>query len=240
MTFRSLPAMRCLVLNASMEPLSVVTAQRGLLLLQRGRIEVLENATVMESTLREIASKPAVEVPAVARHLGKNHKRRLRHVAAVAPPPEEERVMEEGGETRAVFFRSEHLSIPVPSVVVLRHYQKNSEGAYAGNRAKPSVTGQNVLRRDNGQCQYCSAPAMSVDHVVPISRGGKNVWDNVVACCLSCNFRKSNKLLEELKGFTLKTTPRAPSMAQSRRSSMVAMAERYPQWAKFFGVKIES
>lgn len=59
----------------------------------------------------------------------------------------------------------------------------------------------NIYLRDGNRCQYCgrkySSSELSLDHVVPISRGGKSSWENVVCACLPCNVRKGNKLLTE-------------------------------------------
>ena len=53
-----------------------------------------------------------------------------------------------------------------------------------------------VFVRDQHECQYCSGPAETLDHVVPRSRGGAAHWDNVVAACRRCNLHKGDRLLE--------------------------------------------
>jgi 5-methylcytosine-specific restriction endonuclease McrA len=59
----------------------------------------------------------------------------------------------------------------------------------------------NIYLRDHNRCQYCGkkfpSSELSLDHVIPISRGGKSTWENVVCACLPCNVRKGNKLLSE-------------------------------------------
>ena len=66
-----------------------------------------------------------------------------------------------------------------------------------------SPTRKNIFRRDQYTCQYCSrkieGPEATVDHVLPRSRGGKHRWDNVVACCLTCNRKKGDKTPPEAK-----------------------------------------
>jgi hypothetical protein len=59
-----------------------------------------------------------------------------------------------------------------------------------------------ILERDNYVCRYCGdSPArMCADHVVPLSRGGSNDEDNLVACCLPCNSSKCDRLLDEWEG----------------------------------------
>jgi 5-methylcytosine-specific restriction endonuclease McrA len=61
----------------------------------------------------------------------------------------------------------------------------------------PSWTKRGVLRRDKHQCGYCGAFAGTVDHILPLSRGGQNTWLNTVACCAACNTRKSDRTPEE-------------------------------------------
>jgi 5-methylcytosine-specific restriction endonuclease McrA len=65
------------------------------------------------------------------------------------------------------------------------------------------------MARDNGACQYCGRFADSIDHVVPRSRGGTHVWENVVAACRACNLRKRDRLVHEA-GMRLHRQPRAP------------------------------
>jgi 5-methylcytosine-specific restriction endonuclease McrA len=75
----------------------------------------------------------------------------------------------------------------------------------------PRWTRRGVLKRDGHRCAYCGRPADTVDHVVPLSRGGARTdWFNTVACCGRCNARKGNRLLDEA-GMLLLVTPRAPS-----------------------------
>src|SRR2546425_10961799 len=58
---------------------------------------------------------------------------------------------------------------------------------------------KNILRRDGYTCQYCNrrGERLTVDHVVPRSRGGDTTWTNVVAACLRCNLHKGNRILED-------------------------------------------
>jgi 5-methylcytosine-specific restriction endonuclease McrA len=72
---------------------------------------------------------------------------------------------------------------------------------------KPSRT--LVLRRDNHTCQYCgSYKDLTIDHILPKSRGGKDEWPNLVTACIRCNNSKDNRTPEEW-GKHLRT-PRAP------------------------------
>jgi 5-methylcytosine-specific restriction endonuclease McrA len=55
-----------------------------------------------------------------------------------------------------------------------------------------------IFRRDNEECVYCgSTKQLTLDHVIPRSRGGSNSWDNLVTCCHNCNVRKANKTPQE-------------------------------------------
>ncbi len=67
-----------------------------------------------------------------------------------------------------------------------------------------------IHKRDNFQCQYCeSKDNLTIDHILPSSRGGIDTWENLVCCCTSCNAKKGNKTPEEA-GMKLIKEPRAP------------------------------
>ena len=70
-----------------------------------------------------------------------------------------------------------------------------------------------VLRRDRHQCAYCGRHAVTVDHLLPRSRGGTWTWSNTVAACGPCNHRKANRTPEEA-GMRLRFAPYAPTRAQ--------------------------
>ena len=72
-----------------------------------------------------------------------------------------------------------------------------------------AVNRRTVFARDHHRCQYCGSTAESIDHVVPRSRGGLHVWDNVVAACRRCNTRKEDRLPNEV-GLVLRSHPTAP------------------------------
>lgn len=61
------------------------------------------------------------------------------------------------------------------------------------------VTRRGVFVRDDFTCQYCGDKAENIDHVIPRAKGGRNVWENVVASCLKCNRKKADKLPKEAK-----------------------------------------
>jgi 5-methylcytosine-specific restriction endonuclease McrA len=90
-----------------------------------------------------------------------------------------------------------------PSVIVLTRYVKMPH-----NRHIP-VSRRGVLRRDANRCAYCGRSATTIDHVIPRSRGGKDEWENLVACCLSCNNIKSDRTPQEM-GWKMTHTPKTP------------------------------
>jgi 5-methylcytosine-specific restriction endonuclease McrA len=91
----------------------------------------------------------------------------------------------------------------LPSVILLSRYVR-----VPGSRNIP-VSRRGVLRRDSNRCAYCSKSATTIDHVQPKSRGGKDTWENLVACCLRCNNKKGDKTLAEI-GWSLSVAPRMP------------------------------
>lgn len=101
-------------------------------------------------------------------------------------------------------IRTSSIAFPFPSIIRLKHY------VHVPYR-NVILSRRNVLRRDNFQCQYCGRQdGLTLDHVLPRSRGGRDVWDNLVAACISCNNRKGNKTPEEAL-MPLKRKPFRPS-----------------------------
>lgn len=87
----------------------------------------------------------------------------------------------------------------------------------------PPVNRREVLRRDNHACQYCgSTKKLTIDHVIPRSKGGQHTWDNVVAACERCNSLKGDRLLHESSTLP-KVKPKAPA------HPAVAFAEKFWQ-----------
>ena len=108
-------------------------------------------------------------------------------------------------ETRADrALRSVRARYPWPSVVRLKGYVRVPY-------RRVLLTRRNVLRRDGHRCQYCAAAErLTLDHVLPKSRGGPDTWENLVAACVPCNNRKGNKTPDEA-GMTLARPPFRPS-----------------------------
>jgi 5-methylcytosine-specific restriction endonuclease McrA len=93
-------------------------------------------------------------------------------------------------------------------------------------RASVPLTRKAVFARDGGRCVYCGAPATSLDHVVPRSRGGPHAWDNVVSACGRCNHVKADRAISEL-GWRLRRAPVAPTGAAWR---VVGARRIDPRW----------
>lgn len=70
-------------------------------------------------------------------------------------------------------------------------------------------TRANIMLRDEETCQYCGKHSreLTLDHVIPRSRGGQSTWENLVACCRACNGRKGNRYLKDA-GMHLLKQPR--------------------------------
>jgi len=70
---------------------------------------------------------------------------------------------------------------------------------------------KNILRRDGHRCQYCGTTQnLTVDHVMPKSRGGEDSWENLTTACIRCNNKKGDRTPEEAK-MHLHSTPKRPS-----------------------------
>ena len=127
-----------LVLNASYEPLSLVSVRRAIVLVLREKAELLE-------------------------------------------------------VTRQV-LRSSRQTIPIPLVIRLVHYVRLPHRKVPSTRAA-------VMLRDAYTCQYCGeSPGrqlLTVDHVIPRSRGGAHDWDNLVSACACCNQKKGSLTPQE-------------------------------------------
>ena len=105
------------------------------------------------------------------------------------------------------------IDIPVPSVIRLREYRRIP-------RQNRSVSRKGLLLRDRNTCQYCgqTLPAgnLTLDHVVPRSRGGPSIWENIVAACFPCNNRKGNRVPQEAGMVLLRKPTRLSIHAKHR------------------------
>ncbi|MBF2097704.1 MAG: HNH endonuclease [Gloeomargaritaceae cyanobacterium C42_A2020_066] len=97
-----------------------------------------------------------------------------------------------------------YANFPLPTVIRLRHY-------ISVPHKEIPLTRRNVLHRDGHACQYCgyTGEDLTLDHVVPRSRGGGDTWENVVTACVRCNIKKGSRTPEEAR-LTLRQRPKRP------------------------------
>ena len=130
-------------------------------------------------------------------------------------------------ENHAV-VRSPSLTLPVPSVIRLLEYHRIPVPTRALSR-------KNILLRDRNTCQFCGgvspAAELTLDHVIPRSRGGTTSWDNLVACCHRCNNIKGDRSPEEA-GLTLIRKPR-PYNLHTNRHLMRLLGRAEEKWRKY-------
>lgn len=111
-------------------------------------------------------------------------------------------IVKESGD----FLRSVSDRFPIPRIIRLL--------SKLVRQVTPRVTytRKNIHIRDNYTCQYCgSTSTLTLDHVMPVSRGGKSSWENVVTACYPCNSRKGSRTPEEAN-MKLAVSPKKPSI----------------------------
>lgn len=121
----------------------------------------------------------------------------------------------------------------IPYIIIMNYQVKVSAKAH-----QRIYTRRGVLLRDNYECAYCGKYANTIDHVLPRSLGGVDSYENCVACCLSCNNKKSSYTLEQL-GWTLRWTPKAPKMYDPVLRKISKDDENYPHWEPYVGYLLE-
>ena len=131
-------------------------------------------------------------------------------------------------EENGHFLHSARIALRVPSVIRLLEYRRIPHQTRALSR-------KNILLRDRNTCQYCGdvlpSAELTLDHVVPRSRGGLSAWENLVACCHPCNRRKGNQLAHEA-GMKLLREPRAFNLHTSRHI-MRLIGRSDAKWRKY-------
>lgn len=94
----------------------------------------------------------------------------------------------------------------------------------------------NVFGRDRFTCQYCGVqpgtPDLTYDHVIPKSRGGTTRWENIVTCCILCNFKKSNRTPEEAE-MKLKKKPNIPKTKPLLRRLVLNFPSTPDEWRDY-------
>jgi 5-methylcytosine-specific restriction endonuclease McrA len=104
-------------------------------------------------------------------------------------------------------LHAETLTLPRPAVIRLTNYVRIPRDAHARR-----ITRRAVFARDRWTCQYCGTvrSTLTVDHVIPRSKGGPSSWDNIVASCAPCNRRKGDRLPGQIDMHP-RQRPRPPS-----------------------------
>ncbi len=115
----------------------------------------------------------------------------------------------------------------LPTVIRLRYFVR------VPFRELP-LTRRNVLQRDNHQCQYCGIKSekLSIDHVIPRSRGGGDTWENVTTACLKCNIKKGNRTPKEAF-MPLKKIPRRPASSLTFEANRQINSGAHVEWRKY-------
>ena len=134
----------------------------------------------------------------------------------------------EAVEENGLRVRSYTLSLLLPSVIRLQRY------IHLPRRGEVAFSKRNVSRRDNHTCQYCGrqGKGLTIDHVIPRSRGGDTSWENVVAACQSCNSRKGNRTPAE-SGFRLIRRPHRPYFLFHQYVASTVQASTLESWEKY-------
>jgi 5-methylcytosine-specific restriction endonuclease McrA len=124
-----------------------------------------------------------------------------------------------------LFLKTVSASYAVPSIIRLfRYVQLPYKGVM--------LSRQNIFRRDGNECQYCgSTHDLTLDHVLPRSRGGLSTWENLCTACKTCNARKGDHTPDEA-GTPLKVKPFKPSFLMFLREFSGVIDEN---WRPYLG-----
>lgn len=137
-----------------------------------------------------------------------------------------------GASLHAAGARGVGWEVPAPSVVKLTRYVR------VPMRRGVPLTRRAIFARDGGRCVYCDAPATSVDHVFPRSRGGQHAWENVVSSCRRCNHVKADRLLGDL-GWRMKRPPVQPNGSAWRILSSGRTDQRWLPYLRGYGADVD-
>jgi 5-methylcytosine-specific restriction endonuclease McrA len=137
-----------------------------------------------------------------------------------------------GASLHAAGVRGVGWELPAPSVIKLTRYVR------VPLRRGVPLTRRAIFARDGGRCVYCDAPATSVDHVFPRSRGGQHAWDNVVSSCRRCNHVKADRLLGDL-GWRMKRPPVQPNGSAWRILSSGRTDQRWLPYLRGYGADVD-
>lgn len=120
-----------------------------------------------------------------------------------------------------------YAEFPFPTVIRLLHYVR------VPYKEIP-LTRRNILERDDHSCQYCNyrGDQLTLDHVLPRSRGGQDTWDNMVAACVRCNVKKGNRTPKEAQ-MPLRRAPRRPHSSLHFELVRHLQGDRNQEWRKY-------
>jgi hypothetical protein len=125
-------------------------------------------------------------------------------------------------------MRTVRLALRIPDVMILSDYDRLP-------MREAHLSRDGIFERDDFTCQYCghrfSEGELTIDHVIPRERGGRNTWENLVTACRACNSRKANRLPHEA-GMSLTRKPRRPPSLPFAASAILDGAT-IPQWRPF-------
>lgn len=148
-----------------------------------------------DATTRLFASKPKIEVLV-------QYDEVMAHVS-LRSFPELRKALRQ-----VIGLEAESIDLKVPAVAVLRRRLSSVKSGVKFSKI-------NVCLRDDFRCQYCGdklpMSQLNYDHVIPRSKGGKTVWENIVMSCYPCNDKKSNTSLHD-SGMKLLTVPTKPKV----------------------------
>lgn len=123
-------------------------------------------------------------------------------------------------------IRSSRLVLVEPEVIRLNEYEGRGERSVVFSR-------RNIFKRDKHTCMYCGkqppTSELTVDHVLPKSRGGKSEWTNCVLACVTCNAKKANKTPDEAK-MKMRKIPTKPKWSSLNQVSPKVRRESWKQF----------
>ncbi|WP_404783867.1 HNH endonuclease [Altericista sp. CCNU0014] len=120
-----------------------------------------------------------------------------------------------------------YADLPLPTVIRLRHFVHLPH-------KEISLTRRNILNRDGHACQYCSYSGedLTLDHVMPKSRGGGDSWENIVTACVKCNVKKGNRTPQEAR-MPLRQNPRRPFSSLYFEVNKQVQNGGHQEWRKY-------
>ena len=132
-------------------------------------------------------------------------------------------------ESDGMAVRSPTITIRIPTVIRLRRYIKRSY------HVRIAFSKKNVFKRDNFTCQYCGSMGenLTIDHIIPKSRGGESCWENVVVACQRCNIKKGDRTLRDAQ-IRLLRRPVRPSFLFKKNVYNSVPKSFVKNWSKYF------